>query len=54
MLKLVKKPGLAVEAKVSRMRPLQTTLCWIVAGVVLHHPRVRSLVQSECNSALDY
>ena len=37
MLKLVKKPGLAVEAKVSRMRPLQTTLCWIVAGVVLHH-----------------
>jgi hypothetical protein len=37
MLKLVKKPGLANKAKASHIRPLQTTLCWIVAGVVLHH-----------------
>lgn len=37
MLKLVKKPGLAVEAKVSLLRPLQTTLHWVVASVVLHH-----------------
>jgi len=37
MLKLVKKPGLAVEAKVSLLRPLQTMLHWVVASVVLHH-----------------
>ena len=37
MHKLVKKPGLANKAKASRIRPLQTTLCGVVAGVVLHH-----------------
>ena len=37
MLKLVKKPGLAVEAKVSLLRPLQSMLHWVVASVVLHH-----------------